>query len=99
MRLTIAYSKIKKAKSSVNKNAYQREALTKWPFRLPLSLSIYIPYKMFLVHASEIWKKNRNVQTTRNFELFDKNRVFNTIFGKALIDAIFEDVSEAGTIV
>ena len=30
MRLTIAYSKIKKAKSSVGyKNAYQRETLTK----------------------------------------------------------------------
>ena len=38
MRLTIAYSRIKKAKSSVvNKDAYQRETLTTWPVRLPLS--------------------------------------------------------------
>ena len=37
MRLEIAYSKIKKAKSSVvNKDAYQRETLTKWPVQLPL---------------------------------------------------------------
>ena len=35
--LTIAYSKIKKTKSS-NKDAYQRETLTKWPVRLPLTL-------------------------------------------------------------
>ena len=36
MRITIAYSKIEKAKTSVGyKDAYQRETLTKWPVWLP----------------------------------------------------------------
>ena len=38
MRLTIAYSKIKKRNLVlINKDAYQREILTKWPVRLPLN--------------------------------------------------------------
>ena len=38
MRLTISSSKIKIAKSSVvNKDACQRETLTKWPVRLPVN--------------------------------------------------------------
>ena len=40
---------------------------------------------MFVPHASEIWKKNRMVQTTQNFEIFDKKTFFlKTIFDKAL---------------
>ena len=34
MRLTIAYSKIKRNLVLVNKDAYQRETLTKWQVRL-----------------------------------------------------------------
>ena len=40
MRLTIAYSKIKKRKSSVliNNDTHQRETLSEGPIRLPLSI-------------------------------------------------------------
>ena len=41
------------------------------------------------------FEQNRMVQTTKNFELFDKNRVFYNFF--FWTDAIVEDVSEAET--
>ena len=43
------------------------------------------------------FEQNRTVQTTRNFELFDKkkNQVFVTIW----VDAILEDISVAEIIV
>ena len=41
------------------------------------------------------YEQNRTVQTTRNFELFDKkNRVFYNHFWQR-VDAILEDVSVA----
>ena len=59
---------------------------------------------MFVPHASEIWP-NRMVQTTRNFEIFDKkkkkkkNRFLKTMHSWLNVDAILEDVSIAETIV
>ena len=44
------------------------------------------------------FEQNRMVQTTQNFELFDKNRVFYKLFFFFLTDAIVEDVSEAETL-
>ena len=42
MRLTIAYSKIKKRNLVLINNAtHQREALIEWPIRLPLSTKIF----------------------------------------------------------
>ena len=46
---------------------------------------------MFVPHANEIWKKNRTVETTRNYELVDKKKRF--------LKTILEDVSVAETIV
>ena len=51
-------------------------------------VSPYIPYKMFVSRASEIWTNSYCqciVRTTRNLELFDKKtRLFKNIFDKAL---------------
>ena len=44
------------------------------------------------------FEQNRMVQTTRNFEIFGKKKlVFETIWQS--VDAIFEDVSVAETII
>ena len=43
-------------------------------------------------------KQNRMVQTTQNFELFDKKLGFSKLFWQS-VDAILEDVSVAETIV
>ena len=56
---------------------------------------------MFVPYSSEIWTKflkNRIVQTTLNFELFDKNWVFHNRFWQR-VDAILQDVSVAENIV
>ena len=47
--------------------------------------------KMFIPYASEIWTKSYLVQTTRNFEFFDKKPGFYNHFWQR-IDAILEDV-------
>ena len=44
------------------------------------------------------FQQNRMVQATRNFELFDKTRVFYNHFWQR-VDAILEDVSVAEIIV
>ena len=44
------------------------------------------------------FEQNGMVQTTRNFELFDKNRVSKNHFWQG-VDAILEDISVAETIV
>ena len=44
------------------------------------------------------FEQNRMVQTTRNFELFDKNRVFYNHFWQR-VDAILEDIYVAEIIV
>ena len=44
------------------------------------------------------FEHNRMVQTTRNFELFDKKRVFYNHFWQS-VDAIVEDISVAEIIV
>ena len=44
------------------------------------------------------FEQNRMVQTTRNFELFDKNRVFYKYFWQR-VDAILEGVFVAEIIV
>ena len=46
MRLAIVHSEIKKAKSSVvDKDAHQRETITKWP--IWLALNVYIPGEIY----------------------------------------------------
>ena len=44
------------------------------------------------------FEQNRMVQTTRNFELFDKNRVFYNNFWQR-VEAILKDVSVAKIVV
>ena len=44
------------------------------------------------------FEQNCMVQTTRNFELFDKNRFYQNHFWQS-VDTILEDVSVAETIV
>ena len=45
------------------------------------------------------FEQNRMIQTTRNFDLFDKNQVFKKHFDKALTPFILEDVSVTETII
>ena len=45
---------------------------------------------MFVPHASETWKKNRMVQSTQNFKLFDNNNKTNKQTNGAL-KTIFDE--------
>ena len=47
MRLTIAYSKIKRNLVLINKESHQREAFTEWPIRLTLNKGS--------IYAEEYW--------------------------------------------
>ena len=63
MRLTIAYSKIKKRNQVLINNAtYQRETLSEWPIRQPLTILKGIfsdSYNIILWHESEDINKKR----------------------------------------
>ena len=68
--------------------------------------SLYILFDKYLDHMLVKFEQNCMVQTTRNFELFDKKKnVFVFVVVVVFlpfwqnVDAIFEDVSVAETIV
>ena len=51
------------------------------------------------LHMPVKFEQNRMVQTTRNFNIFDKKTVFSLKHFWQSVDAIFENVSLAETIV
>ena len=54
--------------------------------------------KQFLYHVLVKFEQNRMIQTTQNFELFDRNNLKKKHFWQN-VEAILEDVSVAETIV
>ena len=61
--------------------------------------SLHTFFKKCLYYMLVEFEQNRMVQTTRNFELFDKKSGFLKKHFWQSIDAILEDVSAAETIV
>ena len=60
--------------------------------------SLHTLFDKYLDHMLAKFEQNYMVQPTRNFELFDKKRVFKNHFWQIVV-TILEDVSVAETIV
>ena len=72
MRLTIAYSKIKKRNLVlINNDTYQRETLSEWPIRQPLSKHVE-PFSKLSVSMDKLQKALQTCREQIGLQAFSK---------------------------